>query len=86
MNMVVYPEVNSWDEFYPSEIFVQQNDTESDEELFPIFKKAKIGSTFYVGVMANGAPAGTTIYKKIGDIEAPSDVSLNFLIVGNIAL
>ena len=84
--MTVYPEIESWDEFYPSEIFIIQNDTESDEELFPLFKKANIGSTFYVGVSANGSPAGTTIYKKIGDIESPSDVYLNFLIVGNIAL
>ena len=76
--MRVYPEIESWNEFYPSEIFVLMGETETNEDVFPVFKIANIGTTIYLGRSANE----TMVYKKIGDIEALPDMKSSLIFVG----
>ena len=76
--MKVYPEIESWNEFYPSEIFILMGANESIDDAFPMFKIANIGTTFYLGISSNE----TLVYKKIGDIEAASDVGSSIITVG----
>lgn len=47
--MQVYPELASWDEFYPSEIFIAMGATDEADAFFPILKKANIGATIIIG-------------------------------------
>lgn len=82
--MVVYPEMESWNEFYPSEIFMLLSAT---DDHFPVFKKAKIGTTIYLADMEDGAfvSSVTTVIKKIGVIEDPTDISSSMILVGYIS-
>lgn len=76
--MKVYPEIESWDGFYPNEIFILLGVNESINDAFPMFKIANIGTTFYIGFSSNG----TLVFKKIVDIEAESDVASSMVLVG----
>lgn len=76
--MVVYPEIESWNEFYPSEIFIILGDNEDNNVAFPVFKIANIGTTIYLGLSMNE----TQIFKKISDIEIFSDVKSSTVLVG----
>lgn len=75
--MLVYPEMESWNEFYPSEIFVRAGDT---DDIVPPFKKANIGATVYL----SGSEDDTLIYKKIGDIENVADIASNTVLIGHV--
>lgn len=75
--MHVYPNPDSWGEFYPSEIFV--NMTEDDDPV-PILKMVNIGATIVVGI---GQSASTT-FKKVGDIEAIADLETSLVILGKV--
>ena len=77
--MIVYPKIESWDEFYPSEIFIRMGDNEIINDAFPMFKIANIGTTFYLGVSSNE----TIVYKKIEDIEDLPDMKSSIIIVGH---
>ena len=77
--MLVYPEIESWNEFYPSEIFMLMGENETSEAAFPVFKIAKIGTTIYLGRSANE----TMVYKKIGDIEALPDIDSSLIYIGH---
>lgn len=61
--MLVYPEIESWNEFYPSEIFIRLGLNETMEDAFTAFKNANIGATIHLGL--NTQPL-TLIFKKIG--------------------
>ena len=63
MNMTVYPEIESWDELYPSEIFILLGENETIDNAESVLKMANIGSTIYIGV----TPLNTAIVKKIGE-------------------
>lgn len=76
--MIVYPEIESWNEFYPSEIFIRLGDNEQTSDAFPVIKIANIGTTFYLGQSANE----TLIGKKIGDIEDITDLNSSLLMIG----
>ena len=78
--MCVYPEVESWNEFYPSEVFIRLGDNETLNDAFPVLKMANIGTTVYIGSSASQ----TDIFKKIGKIEVFSDVSLSTILVGQV--
>ena len=78
--MTIYPEIESWDEFYPSEIFMLMGETETSEDALPVFKIANIGTTIYLGRSANE----TMVYKKIGDIEALPDMESSLIYVGHV--
>lgn len=76
--MHVYPEIESWNEFYPNEIFIRLGDNEDNNVALPVFKIANIGTTIYLGLSMNE----TQIFKKISDIEIFSDVKSSTLLVG----
>ena len=75
--MRVYPEIESWNEFYPSEIFIIMADNDTDEDTLAVLKIANIGTTIYIATSLE-----TSIYKKVGDIEAMSDFGSSMLLVG----
>ena len=77
--MLVYPEIESWNEFYPSEIFIRNEPT---EDIFNVIKMANIGTTIYAG----GSITATQIYKKIGKIEAISDMDSNLILIGHVMI
>ena len=80
--MTVYPEIESWDEFYPSEIFVLLGENESPLDAERLFKKANIGTTIYLGT----DPANTAILKKIGESNGIFlDKASNLILVGIIS-
>lgn len=77
--MVVYPEIESWNEFYPSEIFIRNEPT---EDIFSVVKKVNIGATIYSG----NSLTATQIYKKIGKIEASPDMESNLILIGYVTV
>lgn len=78
--MVVYPEIESWNEFYPSEIFIRLGENESTLDALPAIKIAHIGTTIYF----SSKPNNTTTYKKIGVIETVDDLNKNAILLANI--
>lgn len=76
--MVVYPEIESWNEYYPSEIFIRLGENETMADVIPIVKMANIGTTLYIGM----APNETLISKKIGDMEDLPDSNSSMLMIG----
>ena len=79
--MLVYPEIESWNKFYPSEIFIRMDEADTNEDMLPVLKIAKIGTTIYLGRSANE----TMVYKKIGDIEALPDTVSSLLVIGRVS-
>ena len=77
--MLVYPEIESWNEFYPSEIFIRNEPT---EDVFSVIKMANIGTTIYSGTSLTA----TQIYKKIGKIEAGPDMESSLILIGNVTV
>ncbi len=77
--MLVYPEIESWNEFYPSEIFIRNEPT---DDVFSVIKRAKIGTTIYSGT----STTATQIYKKIGKIEATPDMESNLILIGYVTV
>ena len=67
--MLVYPEIESWNKFYPSEIFIRHEPTEN---IFSAIKMANIGTT----INLHSPASGTSVYKKIGDIVSVGDLDL----------
>ena len=77
--MLVYPEIESWNEFYPSEIFIRNEPT---EDIFSVIKRANIGTTIYGG----DSTTATRIYKKIGKIEAAPDMESSLVLIGYVTV
>ena len=77
--MLVYPEIESWNEFYPSEIFIRNEPT---EDVFSVIKRANIGTTIYAG----NSLTATQIYKKIGKIEAAPDMESSLVLIGHVTV
>ena len=77
--MLVYPEIESWNEFYPSEIFIRNEPT---EDVFSVIKMANIGTTIYSG----NSMTATQIYKKIGKIEAAPDMDSSLILIGHVTV
>lgn len=76
--MVVYPEIESWNEYYPREIFIRLGGGEVLEDALSALKIANIGTTIYLGISSNE----TRIFKKIGVVEAVPDMSSSLILVG----
>lgn len=68
--MKVYPEIESWNEYYPNEIFIMLGENELMTEAFLPLKMANIGTT----INLYAPNRGTSVYKKIGDIASVGDV------------
>ena len=77
--MLVYPEIESWDEFYPREIFIRNEPT---DDMFSVIKRVNIGTTIY---SANSVTE-TQIYKKIGKIEAAPDMESSLILIGHVTV
>lgn len=82
--MRVYPELASWDEFYPSEIFIALGATDDDNTFFPILKEANIGATVIIG--ETNPRTKSTTYKKVGVIEAIADIPTSMVLLGQVEL
>ena len=70
--MQVYPEIESWNEFYPNEIFIMMGENEAIGDAFLPIKMANIGTT----INLHSPASGTSAYKKIGDIVSVGDLDL----------
>ena len=79
--MLVYPEIESWGEFYPSEIFVSYDETDNTDE---IFEMAPVGSTIYMGINTT-TTSTTTIYKKVAEVKDGGGMEC-LIILGDINL
>lgn len=77
--MIVYPEIESWNEFYPSEIFIRH---EPNDDIFSVIKMANIGTTIYSGT----STTATQIYKKIGNIVSLDDMDSNLILLRYISI
>lgn len=77
--MHVYPNPESWDEFYPSEIFIAVGD-EPMAELVPILKKANIGATITIGDVA----IASKTYKKVRGVEALADIDTSLVLLARV--
>ncbi len=75
--MVVYPNPDSWDEFYPSEIFIALGEGEDISAAINEFVKANIGATILIG---NNATKSQT-YKKVGEIESLAGIVSNVVLL-----
>lgn len=75
--MIVYPNPDSWDEFYPSEIFIAASDAEQEAALY-VIQKANVGATIALGE----GTAKTLIFKKVGDFENIQDFNSSLVLVG----
>lgn len=75
--MHVYPNPDSWDEFYPSDIFVALGTGETLNNVMNVFVKANIGATIVMDKNGNE----TLAYKKVGDIEALADLSSSLILL-----
>lgn len=82
--MQVYPELASWDEFYPNEIFIALGPTDEEDVFFPILKKANIGATIIIG--ETNPRTKSTTYKKVGGIEAIADIPTSMVLLGQVEL
>ena len=80
--MIVYPEMESWNKFYPSEIFIRKDTNESMEDVLSVINKANIGTTINLGMSATA----TQIYKKIGNIVSLDDMDSNLILLRNIKI
>ena len=72
INTQVYPEIESWNEFYPNEIFIRIGENETIGDAFLPLKMANVGATINIHNPNNG----TVAYKKIGDIVSVNDLDL----------
>ena len=70
--MRVYPEIESWNEFYPNEIFIKLDENELIGAAFLPIKMANIGTT----INLHRPDSGNAAYKKIGDIVSVEDLDL----------
>ena len=76
--MIVYPKIESWDEFYPNEIFIRMGEADEGDALFTVIKKANVGATIYFAFTENE----TVIQKKIGEIKNQSEMNAKLILIG----
>ena len=76
--MRIYPEIESWNEFYPNEIFINLSSDETEEDIISVANKANLGATLYVGLTSDA----TVILKKIDKVENFDDYTNNLLMIG----
>ena len=63
--MLTYPDIESWDEFYPSEVYIIMEITDEDADMLAVIKKANLGTKIYIGMSADE----TLVYKKVGQVK-----------------
>lgn len=75
--MIVYPNPDSWDELYPSEIFIAMGAGEDISAALYEFAKANIGANILIGENATKSKT----YKKVGEIESVADMPSNLVLL-----
>ena len=75
--MTVYPNPDSWDEFYPSDIFIAMVEGEDISTAINEIVKANIGANI---LLCENATKSQT-YKKVGEIESVVDIPLNLVLL-----
>lgn len=80
--MLAYPEIESWNEFYPSEIFLRMSIADDDNIVVETFKKAKVGAKIYFALSDDE----TLIYKKVGEFETQEEMYSNLVLLGDITM
>ena len=80
--MLAYPEIESWNEFYPSEIFLRMTIADDDNAVVETFKKANVGAKIYLAL----TEAETLIYKKVGEFENQNDMYSNLILLGHVTV
>lgn len=81
--MQVYPNPDSWDEFYPSEIFIAVTRDDSSDAPLPVFIQANIGTTIALGQPGSSGQI-TRVYKKVGELETMADFESAFVILSKV--
>lgn len=76
--MIVYPNPDSWDEFYQSDIFIALGTGEDISTAINEFVKANIGANILIGENATKSQT----YKKVGEIESVADMLSNLVLLG----
>jgi hypothetical protein len=80
--LIVYPNPDSWNEFYPSEIFVALEQRETQSSAVSVFVKAKIGATIVVGTAATSS----TTYKKVREIADLDDIETGLVVLSRVGI
>lgn len=75
--MHVYPNPDSWDEFYPNDIFIALGVGEAINTVIGALVKANIGATIVISKEATQSQA----YKKVGEIESLADISKSLVLL-----
>lgn len=78
--MIVYPNQASWNEFYPSKIFIAASEAEQ-ELAIGVIQKANVGATIALGI----GTKRTMIVKKVGDFENVQDFNSALVLVGYVS-
>lgn len=81
--MQVYPNPDSWDEFYPSEIFIAVTRDDSSDAPLPVFIQANIGTTIALGQPGSSGQI-TRVYKKVGELETMADFESALVILSKV--
>lgn len=77
MSLVIYPNPDSWDDFYPSNIFIALGAGEKIEDAINVFVKANIGATILIGTNATQSQT----YKKVGEIKSLVELISNVVLL-----
>lgn len=75
--MIVYPNPDSWDEFYPSDIFIALGAGEDISAAINAIVNANIGANILIGENATKSQT----YKKVGEIVSIADMSSNLVLL-----
>lgn len=80
--MRTYPEIESWDEFYPSEVYLIQEITDEDADMLETIKKVNIGATIHIALSEDE----TLIYKKVGATKDLDTMYENLVLLGHVKM
>lgn len=75
--MIVYPNPDSWDEFYPTDIFIALGAGEDISAAINAIVNANIGANILIGENATKSQT----YKKVGEIVSIADMSSNLVLL-----
>lgn len=80
--LIVYPNPDSWDEFYPSDIFIALGAGEDISAAINALVNANIGANILIG--ENAFKSRT--YKKVGEIETVADINTSLVLLGRVTM
>lgn len=80
--MRTYPEIESWDEFYPSEVYLSMDISDEDADMLETIKKLNIGTKIYIALSSDE----TLIYKKIGQPKDLDTMYDDLILLGHVKM